>query len=225
MTARNPADQRRAPRTNVDIEAELHLAGQLAVRGVIQDLSIKGSLFVPESTVRGQPGVRGRMRFAVPTTTNWVEPSVELRRLTASFRATGDAAQAIGFEFAPLPGDLERAVASACLGWTSDRMREYTLATDVFVQGLNEYRHYSRFGKLLGGSRNRVRLTVPESGEITPFAPVRLKVTDTSVMGEVEELRQEHGSVQLIVRLSGWGRDFFLHEARRLSPGGAARLY
>ena len=225
MTPRSGADQRRAPRTNVDIEAELHLAGQLAVRGVMQDLSIMGSLFVPESAVRGQPGMRGRMRFAVPTVASWVEPSVEIRRLTTSFRATGDAAQAIGFEFSDLPGQMERAVASACLGWTTDRMRDYNLMADVFVQGLNEYRHYSRFGKLVSGSRNRVRLTVSESGELKPFAPVRLKVTNTSVVGEIEEVRPEYGSVQLIVRLSGWGRDFFLHESRHHSPGGVGRLY
>lgn len=199
----------------------MQMDGQVC-RGVIQDLSFMGSLFAPERPLFVKPGARGRMRFSVPTSSAWIEPNIELRRITTIPRATGESAQAIGFQFNGLSAVHERAIATACLDWTRHRLQDYALNVDCLVQGMDEHRHYSRYGRINGGSRTRARVSVASAGELKALAKVRLKVNQTPVEGRIDDVRTERNGFELTVSLTGWGRDFFLHEARHASAGGAA---
>lgn len=223
---RSGEDQRRAPRTLVDVEAELHLHGHPVCHGIMQDLSILGSLFMPEKALRAEPNAQGRLRFAMPTAVSWIEPRIQVRRVSSFPRATGEEVQTIGFEFSGLDSQQERAIAAGCMEWPTHRVRDYSLAARCFVQGMGAQRHFSRFGRVVGGTRNHIRLSLASSGELARQSEVRVKVTATSVAGEIEDVRQERSGVEVLVRLTGWGRDFFLHEARResLADTSAARF-
>ena len=210
-------EQRRAPRTPVDMEAELRLQGESVCYGILQDLSILGSLFIPERPLKVDSGQAGRLRFAVPTATSWIEPNIYVRRVTTIPRAIGEETQGIGFEFSGLDDEQERAISAGCMDWSGHRIREYHLSADCFVQGIGDFRHYARFGKVAHASRSRVAVHVPASGELKPGAELRLKVTSLFVPSVLEELKPGRSGVELVVKPSGWGRDFFLHEARRSS--------
>jgi hypothetical protein len=208
-------EHRRAPRTVVDVEARLHLAGQAPCQGVIQDLSFLGSLFVPEHPLPVQPDGQGQLRFALPTAVSWLEPHIEVRRITTYTRPNGQQAQAIAFEFSGLSQEQERAIAAGCHEWDSHRSKRYPLSARCFVESDSLQPHFARYGRLIAGSRTQVRISLPAGMEIERGMALRLKVGGSSVSGGVEQASSERAATELEVRLEGWGRDFFLHEARR----------
>ncbi|MBV9120845.1 MAG: PilZ domain-containing protein [Chloroflexi bacterium] len=207
-------EQRRAPRTSVDVEAELRLGGQV-YHGVIQDLSFCGSLFIPEQRLQVAQGERGRFRFALPTALSWIEPHIEVRRVT-NFPMVGRRdGQAVAFEFSGLTLEHERAIAAGCLEWSSHRQREYSLAASCSVQGLGANADFKRLGRAVSGSRDLVRISLPAEADLPRGAMVQLRVSNTSVEASVQSTEQERQGSVVQARLTGWGRDFFLHEARR----------
>lgn len=210
-------EHRRAPRATVDVEARLHLDGHAAAQGIIQDLSFLGSLFVPEHPVDVAPNGQGQLRFALPTAVSWLEPHIEVRRITSYSRPSGQAAQAIAFEFSGLTHEQERAIAAGCHDWASLRAKRYTLSARCFVESNGPEPHFARYGRLTSGSRTDVELSLPAHFEIGHGSAVRLKVAASTVTGKIEVVSAERSSTDVQVRLDGWGRDFFLHEARRQS--------
>jgi hypothetical protein len=210
-------EQRRAPRTVVDVEALLHLNGLRSFPGVIRDLAHLGCLFVPEKPLRLGAGDRGTLRFALPTTEQWLEPNVEVRRLTTFKRMGGDEGQGIGMEFGGLKDDEEQAISDGCRQWDQHRMRQYELGARCYVQSEGGSTHYARFGQLLGGTRSYLRLSLPAGPGVARGIRLRLKMARTWVAGEVEQTTLSGPDMEVLVRIEGWGRDFFLHEARRQS--------
>jgi hypothetical protein len=180
-------------------------------------LSFLGSLFVPEHSVQIAPDGRGHLRFALPTAISWIEPHIQVRRITSYSRPNGQQAQAVGFEFSGLTHEQERAIAAGCMEWGSHRTKRYPLSARCFVESHGEQEHFSRYGRLVNGSRSQILLSLPEGLDIARGAMLRLKVGMSSVSGTVEHASSERSSTELDVRLEGWGRDFFLHEARRQS--------
>ena len=210
-------EHRRAPRTVVDVEAVLHLSGLRSTSGVIRDLAHLGCLFVPEKPLRVEAGDRGSLRFALPTTDDWLEPNVEVRRLTTFTRLGGGEGQGIGMEFGGLKTEQEQAISAGCEEWDSHRMRQYDLAARCYVQSEGGSTHYARFGQLLGGTRSFLRLSLPAGPGVTRGTRLRLKMARTWVAGEVEQTTPAGAKLEALIRIEGWGRDFFLHEARRQS--------
>ncbi|GEM_PF-2740587 len=217
-----PAEHRRAQRTIVDVEAELHLRGLASCRGIIQDLSTVGSLFVPEHPLDVRQGLTGTLRFGLPNFVNWIEPSIEVRRVTTYERVGGEQAQAVGFEFSGLDASEERAIAAGCLEWQSHRMRDYRLAARCYVQGLGPFEKFSRYGQLTAGSRRQLYLNVLHPAGLEEGAAIRLKVGASHVAAEVERMETSGDAANVVLRMMGWGRDFFLHEARRESISGSS---
>lgn len=210
-------EQRRAPRTVVDVEALLHLNGLRSFPGVIHDLAYLGCLFVPEKPLTVCAGDRGSLRFALPVADPWLEPNVEVRRLTTFNRLGGDVGQGIGMEFSGLKAADEHAITTGCQEWDGYRTRQYELAARCYVESEGGSTHYARFGKLLGGTRNYLRLNLPSAAGLTRGIRLRLKMARTWVAGEVEQTAVNGAGLEVLVRIEGWGRDFFLHEARRQS--------
>jgi len=210
-------EHRRASRTVVDVEGLLHLNGLPSFPGVIHDLAHLGCLFVPEKPLRVAAGDRGRLRFALPTTEEWLEPNVQVRRLTTFTRLGGDEGQGIGMEFGGLKADEEQVIEAGCQEWDSHRMRQYDLGARCYVQSEGGSTHYARFGTLLGGTRSYLRLSLPAGPGIARGIGLRLKMARTSVSGEVEQTTLTGANIEVLVRIEGWGRDFFLHEVRRQS--------
>lgn len=201
----------------VDVEARLHLNGHGSCQGIIQDLSFLGSLFVPEHPIQVEPNGQGQLRFALPTAVSWLEPHIEVRRITSYTRPGGQDAQAIAFEFSGLTHEQERAIAAGCHDWDSLRTKRYPLSARCFVESHGQAPHFARYGRLTSGSRSQVMLSLMAGFEIERGAPVRLKIGVSTAAGKVEHASAERNSTELQVRLEGWGRDFFLHEARRQS--------
>jgi hypothetical protein len=198
----------------VDVEAVLHLSGLKAYQGVIRDLSHLGSLFVPEQPIDAPAGARGSLRFPLPTTEYWLEPSVEVRRVMTFTRAGGEQGQGVAVEFSGLKREDEQAIMAGCQSWDGHRMRQYDLSARCYVQGEGGLTHYSRFGRLLGGTRSYLRVEIPTGSGVSRGIRLRLKMSRTWVTGEVEQTTEKGSSIEVLVRLEGWGRDFFLHEAR-----------
>ncbi|HLY67534.1 MAG TPA: PilZ domain-containing protein [Chloroflexota bacterium] len=213
----NWEEQRRAPRTIVDVEARLQLDRQPACQGIIQDLSFLGSLFVPELPVQVQPDSAGQLTFALPTAVSWLQPRIAVRRITSYTRPGGSQAQGIAFEFSGLSTEEERAIAAGCLEWTDHRVRTYPLAARCFVEANAPTGHFSRYGRLTSGSRGQLRLSVPTAVSLAADDPVHLKLSTTAVTGNLQTSTPERDGTELLIRVEGWGRDFFLHEARRQS--------
>ena len=208
-------EQRRAPRTSVDVEAALRL-GHTSCQGVIVDLSTVGSLFRPEQPLEVRLGVTGHMRFALPTSLSWLEPRIEVKRSTAYTRPNGEEAQAIGFEFSGLRDEEQRAIAAGCLEWDAHRTREYPLAARCYLQGEGDLQTFSRYGRLIRGSRNQLHVSLARGVDVPVGGALRLKLGNLWVSGEVRDVQPSSSSMELVVRLTdSWGRDFFLHEARR----------
>lgn len=210
-------EHRRAPRTVVDVEARLHLTGHRPCDGIIKDLSFLGSLFVPENPVHVEPDGQGQLRFALPTALSWLEPHIAVRRITAYTRPGGQQSQAIAFEFSGLTHEQERAIAAGCHEWDTLRTKRYTLSARCFLENQGGQPHFARYGRLTGGTRGQVQLSLPSGVEIGPGSAVRLKIGSATATGLVEGATTERAGTELLVRLEGWGRDFFLHEARRQS--------
>lgn len=212
----NWEEQRRAPRTLVDVEARLLLAGQ-TILGFIQDLSPLGSQFVPDKPIRADAGDSGEMRFALPQAERWLEPRVEARRTTMFTRAAGDQAQSIGFQFAGLRPEDEGAIASGCREWATHRVRQYALSSRCFVQGEGRLATFSRFGTLTSCSRSYARMLLPTDANLPPGTRLRLKMASSAVTSEIEQANVGHDGLEVLLRLDGWGRDFFLYEVLKES--------
>jgi PilZ domain-containing protein len=210
-------EQRRAPRTVVDVEALLHLNGLRSFPGVIHDMAYLGCLFVPDKPLVVAPGDRGSMRFAMPMVDQWLAPTVEVRRLTSFTRLGGDVGQGIGLEFSGLKQQEEQAITAGCQQWDSYRTRRYELTARCYVESEGGSTHYARFGELRGGTRNYLRLNLPAGAGLARGIRLRLKMARTWVAGEVEQTTVKSTDMEVLVRIEGWGRDFFLHEARRQS--------
>jgi hypothetical protein len=214
-------EQRRAPRTVVDVEAMLHLSGLRTFPGVIRDLSYLGALFVPESPLNIDEGSRGSLRFALSNTQDWLEPAVVVRRITTFTRVGGQMGQGIGVEFSGLPVEDQQAIDAGCREWDQHRMRQYTLAARVYVQSDGGLTHYARFGQLIGGTRSYLRLSLPAGPGVARGIWFKLKMSRTWIRGEVERITEDGSQLEVLLRIEGWGRDFFLHEARRQSLASA----
>jgi hypothetical protein len=210
-------EHRRAPRTIVDVEALLHLEGLRTIPGVIRDLAYLGCLFVPQSPVRVHAGDRGSLRFALPGRTDWLEPGIEVKRLTSFTRNQDEEGQGLGIEFGGLQAAEEEAISTACREWDHERSRQYELAARCYVQSEGGTTHYARFGQLLGGTRSYLRVTLPAGPGLARGIRLRLKMSRTWVNGEVEQVTTSAQQMEVLLRIDGWGRDFFLHEARRQS--------
>lgn len=208
-------EQRRAPRTTVDVEARLSIPGQGACQGVILNLSFAGNLFLPERSLDIPAGGGAHMRFAMPSSRSWLEPLVQVRRAADFILPSGQPAQAIGFEFLGLSHEEERAIGTGCVEWEAHRQREYPLSARCYLKGLDVFRHFSRYGRLTSASHDVARVSVAET-RLPLGTRLRLKVDTVWVSGKVEEAKAEGDQSRLLLRLEPeWGRDFFLHEARR----------
>ncbi len=210
----NGPELRRAERYVVDVEAELLLRGLRASPGVIRDMSHLGVLFVPDQPPRAEIGSRGSLRFALPTWPHWLQPSVQIRRTTSYTRPGGGEVQAFGMEFFGLSPQEVQAVTEGAQAWDSHRMRQYELSARCFVQSEGGLTHYARFGQLLGGTRNYLRLSLPPGGNVSQGTGLRLKISRTWLSAEVERITERPSDMEMLLRIQGWGRDFFLHEAR-----------
>lgn len=208
-------EHRRAPRTVVDVEALLHLSGLRTSPGVIRDLSSVGAMFVPDSPLTIDDGSRGSLRFALPNTSDWLEPSILVRRITTFQRTGGETGQGIGLEFSGLRAEDRQAIETGCQEWDGHRMRQYSLSARVYVQSEGGLTHYSRFGQLIGGTRSYVRLSLPNGPGVSRGIWLKLKMSRTWIRGEVERITPGDLTMEVLLRIEGWGRDFFLHEARR----------
>jgi hypothetical protein len=208
-------EHRRAPRTVVDVEALLHLSGLRTCPGVIRDLSYVGAMFVPDSPIKVDEGSRGSLRFALPNTDDWLEPSISVRRITTFSRTGGQTGQGIGLEFPGLKLEDRHTIESGCHDWDGHRMRQYTLAARVYVQSEGGLTHYARFGQVTGGTRSYLRLNLPNGPGLARGIWLKLKMSRTWIRGEVERLTEDGATMEVLLRIEGWGRDFFLHEARR----------
>lgn len=210
-------EHRRAPRTVVDVEALLNLSGLRTCSGVIRDLSYLGALFVPEKPLRLEEGSRGSLRFALPNTPEWLEPAIVVRRMTTFTRSSGQAGQGIGVEFSGLRIEDQDAIDTGCREWDSHRMRQYSLSARVYCQSEGGLTHYARFGQLIGGTRSYLRLSLPNGPGVSRGCWLKLKMSRTWVRGEVEKITPNGLNLEILLRIEGWGRDFFLHEAQRQS--------
>ncbi|MDE3074464.1 MAG: PilZ domain-containing protein [Chloroflexota bacterium] len=213
-------EQRRAPRTVVDIDAELHAATRVC-RGTIHDLSFLGSLFIaedvddPEDSPELQPAVLGKLHFVLPTSPLAFSPSVRLRRTTTFPRPLGKVGVAVAFEFSELQAAEERAIALACYEWESYGSREFPLAAQCFVQGRDEVQNFSRFARLVSGSRDVLRFGFPKPVPLKAGHAVSLKLGQRIVAARIRSVDVGRLGIGVTARTEGWGRDFFLHAARR----------
>lgn len=212
-------EQRRAPRTVVDVEALLHLNGLRSFPGVIHDMAYLGCLFVPDKPLTVAASDRGSMRFAMPMVDQWLVPNVEVRRVTTFTRLGGDVGQGLGLEFSGLKQHEEQAISAGCEQWDRYRTHRYDLTARCYVESEGGSTHYARFGELRGGTRNYLRVTLPAGAGVSRGIRLRLKMARTWVAGEVEQTTPKSTEMEVLVRIEGWGRDFFLHEARRQSKG------
>src|SRR5712691_7773272 len=182
----NGEEQRRAPRTVVDVEAELHLSGLRTYQGVIRDMSHLGALFVPENPLQAEIGGRGSLQFALPTNLDWLQPSIQIRRTSSYLRPGSGEVVAYGLEFFGLTPEQEQAINTGCQQWDSHRMRQYELSARCFVQSEGGLTAYARFGQLLGGTRSYLHLTLPVGSSISRGMGLRLKMARTWIAGRVE---------------------------------------
>ncbi|MHB8618744.1 MAG: PilZ domain-containing protein [Chloroflexota bacterium] len=224
------AERRRAPRTSVDIEAELRLDRQPACPGVIRDLSFAGGLFLLARPVDVAAGDGGRLRFALPTFTvalepritvtsvRVVDPSLNAAQNTAqsSGRANVPRRQALGLAFAGLDGMQERAIGQACLDWPHHRDREYRWSARCFVRAKDPAHPFARFGRLVLGTPDGAQLRFPSHlTALVEGARVILKVGPAAVQAIVRQVAIDAAGTDLAVDYDGWGRDFFRLEASR----------
>src|SRR5437867_2815281 len=213
----NGEEQRRAPRTVVDVESELHLSGLRTYQGVVRDMSYLGALFVPENPLQAEIGGRGSLQFALPTYLEWLQPSIQIRRTSSYLRPGSGEIVAYGMEFFGLTPEQEQAITTGCQQWDSHRMRQYELSARCFVQSEGGLTAYARFGQLLGGTRSYLRLSLPSGPNVVNGIGLRLKIARTWIGGEVERVTEREADMEVLLRIDGWGRDFFLHEARQQS--------
>jgi len=199
----------------------LHLSGLRTCPGVIRDLSYLGALFVPESPLKIEQNSRGSLRFALSNTPDWLEPGIVVRRITTFNRIGGETGQGIGVEFSGLRAEDQQAIDEGCREWDQHRMRQYTLAARVYVQSEGGLTHYARFGQLIGGTRSYLRVSLPAGPGVARGIWLKLKMSRTWITGEVERITEDGANMEVLLRIEGWGRDFFLHEARRQSLASA----
>lgn len=208
-------EHRRAPRTTVDVEARLSIPGQGACQGIIVNLSFTGNLFLPERPLEIPPGGGAHMLFTMPSSRAWLEPLVQVRRAADLTLPSGQVAQAIGFEFLGLSMEEERAIGSGCVEWADHTRREYPLSARCYLRGLGSLPHFSRYGRLISGGRDRLRVNLAAPLRLDAGAQLEVKVHSAAMTATVEASPDAH---QLELRLGReWGRDFLLHEARRQS--------
>jgi hypothetical protein len=213
-------EHRRAPRTVVDVEALLRLSGLRTCPGIIQDLSYLGALFVPGKTLHLEPGSLGHLRFALPTAAHWLEPKVEIKRTTTFARSGGEPGQAFGMQFSGLTRHDEDAISAGCQDWNSYRVEQYEFAARCYAQS-DGAAHYARFGQLVGGTRTYLRLSLPTGPGLERGMALKLRIGRTWLASEVEKTNPDGPNNEVLLRIAGWGRDFFLHEARRHSMAAA----
>ena len=208
------AEQRRAPRTLVDVEARLQMNGQ-TVLGFIQDLSPLGALFVPEKPIRADTNNTGHMRFHIPPATRWLEPNVEARRTTTFTRANGEQAKSIGLQFSGLRHPEEEAIAEGCREWGTHRTRQYPLQARCYVQGEGRLADFMRFGTVTTLSRSYARILLPTGYDFPRGSRLILKAGASAVPAEIEQATATGDGADVLLRLDGWGRDFFMFEIRK----------
>ena len=207
-------EKRRAPRAVVDIDGQLAVGGATLL-GTIHDLSFTGSLFITEDLLNIATGASAVLTFVLPNSTAWFKPQVEVRRTSTFQRLFGQSAQAVGFAFSGLALSEERAIALACYEWASCSSRAYALAAECFAQGLDGIQNFSRFGRLLEGSRDALALRFPSKElPLQPRHLLRLKVGQATTLARVLRLNETRLGTEVGLRMEGWGRDFFLHQAR-----------
>lgn len=186
-------------------------------RGTIVELSLTGNLFVVgEEFGRVKSGTIGRMRFALPTSLEWLEPLVVVKR-ASSVPLSGDvSAQAFDFEFKDLTEQDERTVVAGCEDWAEHRTRTYPLAARCIVEGLAGTRQFKRPGRLVSGSRERMHVRMQAGFRAPSGLKIRLVCETTYISATVLEVVPAPTGTDLVVALdTDWGRDFFLHDARR----------
>ena len=158
------------------------------------------------------------MRFAMPGSRSWLEPLIQVRRATDLARPDGKLAQAIGFEFLGLSEQEERAIGTGCVEWEQHRTRDYPLSARCYVKGTGDFQHFSRYGRLTAGSRERLDVSLHAGTEVPLGTQLRLRVGSVWVSGLVEHAGASDRHAEVVLRLNDeWGRDFLLHEARRQS--------
>ena len=185
---------------------------------MILNLSFTGNLFLPEHPLDVPIGGGGHMRFAMPGSRSWLEPLIQMRRVAALARSTGELAQAIGFEFLGLSSEEERAIGMGCAEWEEHRMREYPLSARCYLKGEGDFQHFSRHARLTAGGRDRLRVSLHAGTDVPVGTWLRVKVGDVWVRGQVVDAGASQRHSELVLRLGDeWGRDFLLHEARRQS--------
>ncbi len=212
----NWLEHRRAPRAPVDIEARLHLGHKPIRRGLILNVSAVGCLFLPQLPIDAQIGARGQLRFAVPTLLSWLQPRVEIRRATLFNRSDGQPAQGLGLEFSGLTYAEQKAINDTISRWDELRKKQYRLAARCFLQGEDDLRSLDQQGQVVAASRRRLRVTTSPDTVLLRGSSLRLRVGAVWVRGTVAKVEQARGTTTLtLVLTEEWGRDFFLHEARR----------
>jgi hypothetical protein len=211
-------EQRRAPRTQVDVEARMRLKDQSTVRGIIVNLSFMGSLFLSlaERPMKVKNGTMGVMRFAMPTSLQWLEPRIIVKRATMVPLGEGNSAQAFGFEFAGVTEEEQRAIATGCEDWAEHIARIYPLAARCQVESITATKNFKRYGRIVAGGRDVMRIRLQGSMAIDSGIRVRLLAETAYVGGTVRQVVPSPQATELVVDLDpDWGRDFFLHDVRR----------
>jgi len=187
-------------------------------RGIILNLSFMGSLFLSlaEKPFKVKNGTMGVMRFAMPTSLQWLEPRIVVKRATTIPRPNGETAQAFGFEFAGMTDEEQRAIITGCEDWADHAARIYPLAARCHVESLTATKHFKRYGRIVAGGRDAMRIRLHAGLVIPSGIRVRLVAETAYVSGTIRQVVPSPQATELVVDLDpDWGRDFFLHDVRR----------
>jgi hypothetical protein len=212
----NAEERRRSPRTAVDVEAQMRLRGFASTQGVILDLSPVGNLFLPEQPLDVKPRTVGYMRFAMPTALMWLEPRIVVRRIAKVLSPEGEERQAIAFEFRDLKPVEEQAIESGCADWTEHLTRVYPLAARVELTTLVGVRQVMRVGRIVNGGREAIRVRLRPGTALPVGSRLGLRGANYGIHGYLTHMRRSPTDTEVLIQLTDeWGRDFFLHDARR----------
>jgi hypothetical protein len=217
-------EKRRAFRTETDIDAELVVPYKPAVKGVIADLSFMGCLFCPTQDVKVEPGTAGRLRFPLLPVDSVLESYCTVRNVRPN--PTSPDVPALGFQFEGVDQLEEETLVQACSRWANERSREYHVLTTCrldFHDGGDVTGHP---GVLVEVSRADAKLRWKTSAPFDHLlgSELTLRLPQSQVEARIVTCSRQGALVEAALDLAhGWGRDFFVHEARRGSD--APRFY